>query len=65
MNDVDFLPLEYRKKHVQRQSQPWQAAASAAIIILVVAAALTQGYRRHAVQDQLTILCARLRSRPQ
>ena len=46
MNEIDFLPIEYRQKHAQRQSQPWQVVASVAIIGLVAMAALTQNHRR-------------------
>jgi hypothetical protein len=56
MNEIDFLPVEYRQKHAQRQSQPWQAVASVAIISLVAIAALTQNHRRRALEDELTII---------
>jgi hypothetical protein len=56
MNEIDFLPFEYRQKHAQRQSQPWQVVASVAIIALVAVAALAQIHRRRAVENELAII---------
>jgi len=56
MNDIDFLPIEYREKHAQRQSQPWQAFVAAAIVGLVAVAFLVQHYRRHFVQSDLAVI---------
>jgi hypothetical protein len=56
MHDIDFLPVEYRQRHAQRQSRPWQIVAAVAIIGLVAAAALTQNHRRRKVQDELAII---------
>jgi hypothetical protein len=56
MNEINFLPIEYRQKYAQRQSQPWQVVASVVIIALVAVAALTQNYRRRALQNELAIL---------
>lgn len=56
MPDIDFLPAEYRQKHLQRQSRPWQVVASVLIIGLVAVAAVTQNRRRRSVQDELAII---------
>jgi len=56
MHDIDFLPIEYRQKHEQLQSQPWQVVAVAAIIGLVAAAAIVQHYHWHHVQEELAII---------
>jgi hypothetical protein len=56
MQDIDFLPVEYRQKHAQQQSQPWQIVASVAILALVAAAGVTQNHRRRAMQDDLAII---------
>ena len=56
MNDIDFLPIEYRQKHERRQSQPWQAFVAVAIVGLVAAAALMQHYRRQFVQSDLAMI---------
>ena len=56
MNELDFLPIEYRRKYAERQSQPWQVVATVAIIALVAVAALVQNYRRRAAQNELAII---------
>jgi hypothetical protein len=56
MYDIDFLPVEYRQKHAQRQSQPWQIVAAVATISLMAVAASTQHSRRHSVQEELAII---------
>lgn len=56
MHDIDFLPVEYRQKHAQRQSQPWQIVVGVAIVALVAAAALAQQYRRHRVANDLAMI---------
>lgn len=56
MNDIDFLPMDYRQKHAQRQSQPWQVLVTAAMVGLVVAAASVQQYRRVRVERNLALI---------
>ena len=56
MHDIDFLPIEYRQKHEQLQSQPWQVVVAAAIIGLVAAAAIVQHYHWQHVQEELAII---------
>ncbi len=56
MNDIDFLPSEYREKHERRQSQPWQAFVAVAIVGLVVTAAVVQHYRRQFVKCDLAMI---------
>jgi len=53
MNDIDFLPTEYRQKHERRQSQPWQIVVGAAILGLLTAAATAQHLRRHRAEREL------------
>jgi hypothetical protein len=56
MNDIDFLPIEYRQRHQRRQSQPWQIIVAAAVVLLVAAAAVVQRYQlRRAERDLATI----------
>lgn len=56
MQDIDFLPNEYRQRHAQRQSQPWQIFVAAAMLGLLVIAAGAQQYRRHALRNDLKTL---------
>ncbi len=56
MNDIDFLPIEYRQKHARRQSRPWQIVVAVAIAGLVLAAALAQQYRRHCTIGDLAAI---------
>ncbi len=56
MNDIDFLPIEYRQRREQRQSQPWQIVAAAAIVGLVVAAAAAQHFHRHTIEKELAAI---------
>jgi hypothetical protein len=56
MHTIDFLPDEYRQKHVRRQSQPWQVMVAAAIVGLVALAALAQQYNRRRVQNDLAAI---------
>jgi hypothetical protein len=56
MHDIDFLPMEYRQKHSQRQSQPWQALVAVAMVGLVAVAASVQHYRRVRVEGDLALL---------
>ncbi len=56
MHNVDFLPAEYRQKHAQRQSQPWQAFVAFAIVALVAGAMLAQHYRMHRLQNELAAI---------
>jgi hypothetical protein len=56
MQEIDFLPVEYRQKHARRQSQPWQVVVAVAILSLVAGAGLAQQYRKHRVQNDLATL---------
>ena len=42
MQDIDFLPLEYHRKHARRQSQSWRIVVVSAFVSLVAAAAFAQ-----------------------
>jgi hypothetical protein len=50
MQDIDFLPIEYRQKYSRRQSQPWQIVVAVAIAGLVAAAAVAQQCHRYRVR---------------
>ena len=56
MHDIDFLPIEYRRKHERRQSQPWLIVAATAVVGLVAAAAIVQHCRWRYVQGQLAAI---------
>jgi Tfp pilus assembly protein PilN len=53
MQDIDFLPLEYRQQHQRRQVQPWRVVVVAAFVALLAGAALAQHTRRQYVAGQL------------
>jgi Tfp pilus assembly protein PilN len=49
MQDIDFLPVEYRQKHARRQTQPWRVVVVVVFVGLLVTATLAlQGSRRAA-----------------
>ncbi len=56
MQDIDFLPFEYRQRHQRRQSQPWQVVASAAIVALVAAAMIGQRWHARRVNEELAAI---------
>jgi hypothetical protein len=53
MNNLDFLPIEYREEYERWRLQPWQIGAAAMIVSLVVGAAIFQHYRWRRAQDAL------------
>jgi len=56
MVDIDFLPIEYRRKCQQRQSQPWQIFAAAIVLGLMVAAAILQQQHWRLLQSDLAAI---------
>ncbi len=56
MQDIDFLPIEFRQKNQRRQSEPWQLIAAATIVALTAAAAIGQRTQaRRAAEELATI----------
>lgn len=53
MQDIDFLPIQYRREHVRRQAQPWRIIVAAGFVLLLAAAAFTQHRREQATAEQL------------
>lgn len=53
MQDIDFLPPEYRQQHARRQVQPWRIGVVALFVALLAVAALTQVRQRREVEAQL------------
>lgn len=53
MQDLDFLPLQYRQKHAWRQSQPWRIVVVAIFLMLLVAAAFSQHSRQSRAEQEL------------
>ena len=53
MQDIDFLPVQYRQKRVQRQSQPWRIVVAVAFAVLLGAAAFTQQGRKRQAEKRL------------
>jgi len=46
MQDIDFLPAEYRQEHAQRRSQPWRIVVVGAFAAVIAVAAFGQHQRR-------------------
>jgi len=53
MQNIDFLPDQYRRKHMERQSQPWHIVVMGAFAALLVVAILTQRHYRHKAEQEL------------
>jgi len=56
MQDIDFLPVEYRQQHVRRQAQPWQIVVAVVFAALLAGAMFAQHYRRHYAEEQLAAI---------
>lgn len=56
MQDIDFLPVRYRQRHVRRQSQPWRIAVVAAFAGLLAAAVLSQHSRKRQAEKELAAI---------
>lgn len=58
MQYLDFLPTQYRQRHVQRRSKPWRIIIALAFVALLSAAGFSQYvYRRH-VEEELAAITA-------
>lgn len=53
MNDLDFLPLQYRQKNAYRHAKPWQIIAALSILGLLVIASISQNLHRRFVEKEL------------
>ena len=53
MQNIDFLPSEYRQRHARQRHQTWRAAALGAAGLAVLAAAFHQSQARRAVEQEL------------
>ena len=56
MPNLDFLPTQYRQKHVQRKSQPWRIIIGVSFAVLLAAAALSHHFYRRHVEDELAAI---------
>jgi hypothetical protein len=56
MRDIDFLPVQYRQKHVERRSQAWRVVVVAAFALLLAAAALSQHGRKRRAEAELAAM---------
>ena len=56
VQDIDFLPIEYRQQHASREVQPWRIVVVVVFSLLLAAAAFTQ-YRqkRQAKADLIAV----------
>jgi len=56
MQELDFLPTQYRQKHVQRRSQPWRIVIVAAFIVLLGTATGVQYLYKQHVEEALAAI---------
>jgi len=56
MNDIDFLPVQYRQQHERRQSTPWRILAVAAFVALVALALVSQHANYRKVEGELAAI---------
>src|SRR5271157_3148309 len=56
MHDIDFLPVECRRKQQRRQSQPWLIVTATAVVGLAAIAAIVQHWRWRYAEGQLAAL---------
>ncbi len=56
MQDIDFLPVQYQREHVRRQSQPWRFVVATAFALLLAAAAYTQHHRKQRAAEELAAI---------
>lgn len=53
VQEVDFLPIEYRQQDARRQVQPWRIVVVVAFALMLTAAAFTQFRHRRCVESEL------------
>jgi len=56
MQEIDFLPVQYRQKYARRQWQPWRVAVVAAFAVLLVAAVFSQRDRKRQAEKELAAI---------
>jgi hypothetical protein len=56
MQEIDFLPVQYRQKRVQRRSQPWRIVVVASFAVLLATAVLSQQTRKRQVEKELAVV---------
>jgi Tfp pilus assembly protein PilN len=53
MQEIDFLPAEYRRQHTRRQQQPWRVLVVLAFLGVLGAAGFAQSRLRRQVESEL------------
>jgi len=56
IDQIDFLPPQYRKRDVRRRTQPWRVVVVAAFAVLLTAAVVGQCFQRRRVEEQLAAM---------
>jgi hypothetical protein len=56
MHEVDFLPAQYRRQHLRRRSQPWQAVVALVFFALLVGAGFAQHRQRQRIESDLEVI---------
>jgi hypothetical protein len=53
MNDIDFLPMPYRRKNAYLQAKPWQIIVVSAFLALLAIVTISQHIHRRLVENEL------------
>ncbi len=56
MNQIDFLPVEYRLRREQRHAKPWQAFVAVGFLAILTAAVGAQRFQRRLSLDELAAI---------
>jgi hypothetical protein len=56
MQDIDFLPAQYRQKYLRRRWQPWRVAVVAAVAALLLAGVFSQRNRKRQAEEELATI---------
>jgi len=56
MQDIDFLPRQYRQQHLRRRSQPWQAVVVLAFGALMAGTGVAQHRQRARIEAELEVI---------
>jgi len=56
MQEIDFLPVQYRQKYARRQWRPWRVAVVTAFAVLLMAAVFGQRDRKRRAETELAAI---------
>jgi hypothetical protein len=61
MQDIDFLPLEFKKRRTTRHARSWRVLLALLVPSLIVAAAVFQSRTRRQIEDRLALIAPQRR----